>query len=71
VVVVVGVDNVTLGTLTPESLAPRSTWVYNRPMQVILNLAVGGPWAGAPSSSTRFPAKRYVDSIRWDPVTTV
>jgi hypothetical protein len=45
VVVVVGVDNVTLGTLTPESLAPGSTWVYNRPMQVILNLAVGGPWA--------------------------
>jgi len=40
-------------------------------MQVILNLAIGGPWAGAPSNSTRFLAKMYVDSIRWDPVTTV
>jgi len=66
-----GVDNVTLGTLTPASLAPGSTWVYNRPMQVTLNLAVGGPWAGSPNNSTGFPAKMYVDSIRWDPVTTV
>lgn len=66
-----GVDDVTLGTLTPDSLAPGSTWVYNRPMQVILNLAVGGPWAGAPNSSTKFPAKMYVDYIRWDPVTAV
>jgi beta-glucanase (GH16 family) len=65
-----GVDNVTLGTLTPNSLAPGSTWVYNRPMQVILNLAVGGPWAGAPNNSTKFPAKMYVDSIRWDPATS-
>jgi len=66
-----GVDNVTLGTLTPDSLAPGSTWVYNRPMQVTLNLAVGGPWAGSPNNSTKFPAKMYVDSIRWDPVTSV
>lgn len=69
--IIFGVDNVTLGTLTPESLAPGSTWVYNRPMQVMLNLAVGGPWAGAPSNSTKFPAKMYIDSLRWDPVTAV
>jgi beta-glucanase (GH16 family) len=60
-----GVDNVTLGILTPASLSPGSTWVYNRPMQVILNLAVGGPWAGAPNKSTRFPARML---IALDPV---
>ncbi len=62
-----GVDDQTLGTLTPDSLDPGETWVYNRPMQVILNLAVGGPWAGAPDSSTKFPAVMLVDSVRWDP----
>lgn len=61
-----GVDDLTLGTLTPESLDPGETWVYNRPMYAILNLGVGGPWAGAPSKSTRFPAKMLVDSVRWE-----
>ena len=62
-----GVDNQTLGTLTPASLAPGSTWVYNRPMHVTLNLAVGGPWAGSPDSSTQFPATMLVDSVQWVP----
>lgn len=61
-----GVDDLTLGTLTPESLDPGETWVYNRPMYAILNLGVGGPWAGEPRKSTRFPAKMLVDSVRWD-----
>lgn len=64
-----GVDDQTLGTLTPESLDPGQTWVYNRPMYVILNLAVGGPWAGAPNDSTQFPATMIVDGVRWDPAT--
>ncbi len=66
-----GVDNRTLGTLTPASLGPGETWVYNRPMYLIMNLAVGGAWAGAPNSSPQFPAKMIVDSVRWDPATGV
>ena len=62
-----GIDGQTLGTLTPASLAPGETWVYNRPMYVNLNVAVGGSWAGAPTKSTPFPAKMLVDSVRWDP----
>lgn len=62
-----GLDGQTLGTLTPASLSPGETWVYNRPMYMILNLAVGGPWAGAPNSSTQFPAKMIVESVRFDP----
>ena len=61
-----GFDDLTLGTFTPDSLQPGETWVYNRPMYVILNLGVGGPWAGAPDSSTHFPAKMRVDYLRWD-----
>ena len=62
-----GIDSQTLGTLTPASLPAGATWVYNRPMQVILNVAVGGPWAGAPDSTTAFPATMSVDYVRWDP----
>jgi hypothetical protein len=62
-----GIDNQTLGTLTPDDLGPGETWVYNRPMYLILNVAVGGPWAGAPDSTTPSTAKMLVDSVRWDP----
>ena len=62
-----GVDNITLGTLTPASLAPGSQWVYNQPMYAILDLAVGGSWAGAPTSSTPSTAQMLVDSITWTP----
>ena len=60
-----GVDNVTLGTLTPQSLAPGSTWVYNRPMQVMLNLAVGGPMGGCTEQVDQVPGQ---DVRRLDPV---
>ena len=62
-----GVDDQILGTLTPQSLPAGATWVYNRPMQAILSLAVGGSWAGAPNSSTPFPSSMAVDWVRWDP----
>ena len=62
-----GVDGQTLGTLTPASLTSGSQWVYNQPMFAILNLAVGGSWAGAPNASTVFPASMIVDWVRWDP----
>lgn len=62
-----GVDGRTLGTLTPANLSPGETWVYNRPMYLILNLAVGGPWAGAPNSSTPATSKMLVESVTFAP----
>jgi hypothetical protein len=62
-----GVDGQTLGTLTPADLAPGETWVYNRPMSVVINLAVGGPWAGAPDSRTPTKAQMLVDSLTYAP----
>ena len=67
--ITVGIDNKTLGTFTPQSLAPGAQWVYNRPMYAILNLAVGGSWAGPPDKSTPFPATMLVDWFRFDPLT--
>jgi beta-glucanase (GH16 family) len=65
--ITVGIDDKILGTFTPQSLAPGAQWVYNRPMYAILDLAVGGSWAGPPDNSTRFPATMLVDWFRWDP----
>ena len=66
--ITVGIDTKTLGTITPQSLPPGAQWVYNRPMYVVLDLAIGGSWAGPPNSSTRFPATMLVDWFKWDPV---
>ena len=62
-----GVDGQTLGTLTPADLAPGETWVYNRPMYAILNLAVGGSWAGAPDATTPSTAQMLVESVTFVP----
>lgn len=37
---------------------------FTRPVHMLLNLAVGGNWPGAPDSGTRFPARLMVDFVR-------
>ena len=44
----------------PES----GEWVFDRPFFLVLNLAVGGDWPGAPLPSTPNPADLLVDYIR-------
>ena len=47
----------------------RSKNYTQTPMYVILNLAVGGDWAGSPNDSTQFPSTMKVDYVRvWDNV---
>ena len=36
----------------------------HKPMYLLVNLAIGGGWAGAPDATTRFPADYQVDRIR-------
>lgn len=38
-------------------------WVFDKPMHVILNLAVGGKWPGDPAPTTQFPAQLVVDYV--------
>jgi beta-glucanase (GH16 family) len=35
-----------------------------KPMYLVMNLAVGGSWPGAPSASTPFPARMTIDWVR-------
>jgi beta-glucanase (GH16 family) len=51
-------------TITPSSLQPGSTWPFQRPNFLLLDVAVGGNWPGSPDASTRFPARMYVDWVR-------
>jgi beta-glucanase (GH16 family) len=49
---------------TPADLPAGSTWVYNRPFFILLNLAVGGYWPGYPDQTTTFPQQMLVDYVR-------
>ena len=37
---------------------------FHQPMYMLVNLAVGGAWPGAPDNSTQFPARYTIDWIR-------
>ncbi len=58
-------DGVPYATVTPSDLAPREQWVFDgQPFHLVLNLAVGGDWPGAPDASTPFPSTLLVDWVR-------
>lgn len=65
--IVIGVDDRTLGSFTPESLPPGGEWAFNKPMYALLNIAVGGPWPGPPDATTPWPATMLVDWFKYEP----
>ena len=56
------VDDVLYNQITPEDA--DGEWVFDQPFFIILNLAVGGNYVGAPNSGTVFPQEMLVDYIR-------
>lgn len=58
------VDDVLYETRTPTDLPSGAKWVYDHPFFLILNLAVGGDWPGAPDQTTQFPQEMLVDYVR-------
>lgn len=58
------VDNTAYFTVTPASLPAGKSWVFNDPEFILLNLAIGGDWPGAPDASTQFPQRLLVDYVR-------
>ena len=51
-------------TVTPASLPAGAPWVFDHPFFLILNVAVGGNWPGAPDATTLFPQQMLVDYVR-------
>jgi beta-glucanase (GH16 family) len=41
-----------------------TAWVFDQPFFILLNLAVGGGYVGAPDASTVFPQRLVVDYVR-------
>jgi beta-glucanase (GH16 family) len=51
-------------TVTPADLPAGAPWPFRHPFFLLLDLAVGGVWAGSPNHTTPFPAKLIVDWVR-------
>lgn len=56
------VDDTSTLCLSKDSLGAE--WVFDNPMNVVLNLAVGGDWPGPPDRHTHFPARMEVEHVR-------
>jgi beta-glucanase (GH16 family) len=50
--------------ITPAAPPPATTWVFDHPFFMLLNVAVGGAWPGEPDASTVFPQQMLVDYVR-------
>jgi beta-glucanase (GH16 family) len=57
------VDGNLYGTKTSATIAPYP-WVFDKRFYMLLNLAIGGVWAGAPDMTTTFPQIMEVDYVR-------
>ena len=58
------VDGNLYQTRTPKDLPPGTSWVFDHPFFIILNVAVGGGWPGNPDTATVFPQQMLVDYVR-------
>lgn len=56
------VDDVLYNQITPANV--KGEWVFDHPFYIIINLAVGGNFVGAPNSETVFPQTMLVDYVR-------
>lgn len=55
-------DDQAFFTVSPDDLP--GPWVFDDPFFLILNVAVGGNFVGAPNASTNFPQTMLVDYVR-------
>ena len=58
------VDGLLYQRRTAADLPPGGRWVFDHPFFIILNVAVGGNFVGAPDASTQFPQTMLVDWVR-------
>lgn len=56
------VDDVLYNQITPADVTGE--WVFNKPFYLLINLAVGGSFVGAPNSDTVFPQTMVIDYVR-------
>ncbi|MEJ2748695.1 MAG: carbohydrate binding domain-containing protein, partial [Anaerolineae bacterium] len=57
------VDGILYHTATPADVAPNQ-WVFNDPIFILFNLAIGGNFGGAVSPDLTFPQEMAIDYVR-------
>ncbi len=58
------VDGVSYETVMAATIGETAQWVFNNPFFLLLNVAVGGDFAGQPNATTQFPQNMLVDYVR-------
>jgi beta-glucanase (GH16 family) len=58
------VDDKEYRRTTTADIPSGTTWVYDHPFFLLLNVAVGGGWPGDPDATTTFPQQMVVDYVR-------
>lgn len=58
------VDGLLYKTRTPADLPAGTSWAFDHPFFIILNVAVGGGFPGNPDATTVFPQQMLVDYVR-------
>lgn len=58
------VDSSLYATFTQSQWPAGGTWEFDHPFFILLNVAVGGSWPGAPDNTTQFPQQMLVDYVR-------
>jgi beta-glucanase (GH16 family) len=58
------VDGQEVFKVTPDKIPDGTQWVFDHPLFIILNVAVGGGWPGYPDATTVFPQQLLVDYVR-------
>lgn len=58
------VDDKSYFSTSLGSIPSGTTWVFDHPSFILLNVAVGGGWPGDPDSTTTFPQTMLVDYVR-------
>jgi beta-glucanase (GH16 family) len=51
-------------TSTLQQTSPGAIWEFDQPFFLLLNVAVGGTFPGAPDATTTFPQTMKVDWVR-------
>jgi beta-glucanase (GH16 family) len=58
------VDNTKYYTVTKTQVQTYGNWVFDQPMFILFNLAVGGTWPGNPDGTSTFPQRMLIDYVR-------